>query len=71
MYKMHAMATCHGGAGHTVDRDIDLHIEDTEGINTGSDNDNKIPVAQTLPLPLEDQRQMATQANLYPATKPS
>ena len=28
------------------------------------------PVAQTVPLPLEDQRQMTTTANLYQATKP-
>ena len=40
-YKTHAMATHHGGAGHPVDRDTDLHIEDMEGINTGPDNDNK------------------------------
>ena len=36
MYKTHAMATCHRGAGCPVDRDIDLHVEDTEGINTVS-----------------------------------
>ena len=35
------MATHHGGAGFPVDRDIDLHIEDIEGINTGPDNDNE------------------------------
>ena len=35
------MATCHGGTGHPVDRDIDLHVEDMEGINTGPDNDNE------------------------------
>ena len=33
-YKPHTMATHHRGAGHPVDSDIDLHIEDTEGINT-------------------------------------
>ena len=32
---MHAMATYHR------DRDIDLHIEDMEGINKGPDNDNE------------------------------
>ena len=48
------MATCHRGAGCPVDRNINLHIEDTEGINTGPDNDNEIQMAQTLPLPLED-----------------
>ena len=35
------MATHHGGTGYPVDRDIDLHIEDVEGINTGPDNENK------------------------------
>ena len=29
-YEIHAMATCHGGAGHLLDRGIDLHAEDTE-----------------------------------------
>ena len=40
-YKTHAMATYHRHAGHPVDRDIDLHIEDTEGINIGPDNNNE------------------------------
>ena len=35
------MATHHRDAGCLVDRDIDLYIEDTEGTNTGSDNDNE------------------------------
>ena len=38
MHKTHAMATNHGGAGCPLDRDIDLHIEDSE--TTGLDNDN-------------------------------
>ena len=38
---MHTMATCHRGAGHSIDRDIDLHVEDMEGINTGLDNVNE------------------------------
>ena len=41
MYKTHAMATHHGGTGCPVDRNINLHIEDTEGINTEPDNDNE------------------------------
>ena len=41
MYKMHTMATHHGGAGCPIDRDINLHIEDIEGINTGPDNNNE------------------------------
>ena len=40
-YKMHSMATCHGGAGCPIDRDIEPHLVDTEGINTGPDNDNE------------------------------
>ena len=35
------MATCHRGAECLVDRDINLHIEDMEGINTEPDNDNE------------------------------
>ena len=33
------MATCHGGARCPLDRDINLHIEDSE--TTGLDNDNE------------------------------
>ena len=35
------MATFPRGAGCPVDRDIDLHVEDMEGINTGLDSDNE------------------------------
>ena len=38
---MHTMATHHGGTGHPIDRDIDLHIEDSEDINAEPDNDNE------------------------------
>ena len=41
MYKTHAMATHHGGKGHPVDRDINLHIEDMEGVNMGPGNNNE------------------------------
>ena len=41
MYKMHTMATHHGGTGHPIDRDTDLHIDDSEDKNTESDNDNE------------------------------
>ena len=34
------MATHHRGAGCPIDRDINIYIEDMEGINTGPDNDN-------------------------------
>ena len=40
-YKTYTMAICHRDAGYPVDRDIDLHIEEVEGINTGPDNDNE------------------------------
>ena len=41
-YKIHAMATHHGGAGHTdEDRDLNSHVEDTRGIDLGSDNDKE------------------------------
>ena len=36
---MYAMATCHRGTGCPIDRDINLHIEDTEA--TDIDNDNE------------------------------
>ena len=38
---MHTMATHHRGMGHPLDSDLNLHIEDTEGINTGLVNNNK------------------------------
>ena len=34
-YKTHTMANYHRGTGCLVDRDINLHMEDMEGINTG------------------------------------
>ena len=37
MYKTHAMATCHGGTGHPLDRAINLNAEDPEP----TDIDNK------------------------------
>ena len=37
--KTHAMDTCHGGTGCPLDRDIDLHVEDTE--TTGLENNNE------------------------------
>ena len=40
-YKTHTMSTPHGGAGCPIDRDINLHIEDTEGINTGPGSNNE------------------------------
>ena len=40
-YKMHAMATHHRDGGCPVDRDINLHIDNMDGINTGPDKDNE------------------------------
>ena len=39
VYKTHAMATHHRGAGCPVDRDMDHHIEDAE--TTGLENNNE------------------------------
>ena len=39
-YKTHAIATHHGGTGCPINSDINLHIEDTEGI-TGLVDDNE------------------------------
>ena len=39
MYKTHTMATCHRGSGHPLDRDINLHVEESK--TTGLDNDNE------------------------------
>ena len=39
MYKTHAMATHHRGTECPLDRDINLHIEDSE--TTGLDNENE------------------------------
>ena len=33
------MATCHGGEGCPLDRDINIHVEDSE--TTGLENDNE------------------------------
>ena len=37
---MHAMATFHGGTGHPIARDVNLHIEDPEAKGMDSDNDS-------------------------------
>ena len=37
---MHTMATCHRGAGHSMDRDINYHIEDTEATSLDHDNES-------------------------------
>ena len=39
MYKTHAMAIHHGGAGCALDRDINLYVEGSE--TTGLENDNE------------------------------
>ena len=40
VYKMQTMATCHGGAGHPVARDVNLHTGDPEAIGIDNDNDS-------------------------------
>ena len=37
-YKMHAMATCHGGTGHSLDRDLDILTEDPEHADINNDS---------------------------------
>ena len=49
-YKTHAMATCHGGAGHPIDRDIDLHIDD-ETTENGNENTSALDATITLRVP--------------------
>ena len=39
IYRMHAVTTLHGGTGCSLDRDIDVYVEDAE--TTGIDNDNE------------------------------
>ena len=48
------MATHHRGTGHSIDRDINLHIEDAEGINTGLDNDNESTSGSDTTVVLEE-----------------
>ena len=66
MYKMHAMATHHGGAECPVDRDINLHIEDTEGINRGPENDNDSTSGSDTTIAFG-----GSEADVHPATKQS
>ena len=40
-YKTHVMVIHHGDTRCLVDRDIDFHMEDMEGINTGPDSNNE------------------------------
>ena len=65
------MATHHGGAGCPVDRDIDLHIEDMEGINTGPDNDDESTSGSDTTVAFGGSEVDGHPMNLYPATKPS
>ena len=37
-YKMHAMATCHGGTGCPSDRGINIHAEDPEPTDIGNES---------------------------------
>ena len=51
MYKTHTMDTHHGGAGWPMDRDNDLHIEDTD--STGLENDNESTSGSDATVTLE------------------
>ena len=66
-YKTHAMATCHGGAGCPLDRDIDLNVEDSE--TTGIANDNESTHGSDATIALGDQRQKITPLTLYMAIR--
>ena len=46
---MHTMATCHGGAGHPLDRGINLYAEDPES----TDIDNEITHSSNATVALE------------------
>ena len=37
---MHAIDTHHRGAGHPIDRDLNLHVEDAEAMGIGNDNES-------------------------------
>ena len=39
VYKIHGITTHHGGAVHSIDKDINLHVEEAE--TTGIYNDNE------------------------------
>ena len=64
---MHAMSTHHGGRGHPVDRDIDLHTEEAEA--TGIANDNQSVNGSDTTVALGGLE--VTLINFYPATRPS
>ena len=55
MYKTHVMATHHRGKGYLLDRDINLHIENSE--TTGLEMTMRAPMAKMLQLTWENQRQ--------------
>ena len=50
------MATHHGGGGHLIDSDMDLHIEGTECI-TGLVSDDESTSGSDTTVVLGDQRQ--------------
>ena len=69
MYKTHAMATHHGGTGCHLDRDIDLHVEDSE--TTGPDNDNESTSGLDATVILGGPEEKVTLMTLYTATRPN
>ena len=48
MYKIHAMATHHGGIGCPLDRDINLHIEEAMSINNDNESTHGLDAAVAL-----------------------
>ena len=47
-YKMHPMATCHGGIGHPLDRDITLNKENPENGESEIENTHDFDVTIAL-----------------------
>ena len=52
-YKMNTMATCHGGMGHPLDRDINLNKENLENAETEIENTHDFDATVALNEPEE------------------
>ena len=47
-YKMHAMATCHRGAGHPLDKDLDILTGDSEHTDINNDSTHSLDATVAL-----------------------
>ena len=61
------MATCHGGTGCQIDRDANLHVEETEAVDT--DNDNESISGSDNTVALGGWETEIILMNFYPATR--